>query len=159
MIQKNLSWRFRGLGWQHIRDHEDISTTFGSTDWAHHASASGGTMKSQEAKYGEQRFQTSAVASQGLDESLFAKPHAGALQGGPWAVKVFTRVNGTVFEQTQDEFIGSEEIAADWCIVGSPPAEEDEEPIEIDPPFHAYVDDATQTSVSAASAAQSHEEL
>eukprot|EP00959_Pyramimonas_sp_CCMP1952_P375186 7857605-Pyramimonas_sp.AAC.1 len=83
-------------------------------------------MKPQEATYGERRFRRSAVAFQGPDGFLFAKPHVGALQGGPWAVEVFARDVGIVFEQTQGECIGSEEITADWCIVDLPPDEEDE---------------------------------
>eukprot|EP00959_Pyramimonas_sp_CCMP1952_P142128 2974772-Pyramimonas_sp.AAC.1 len=58
-------------------------------------------MQEGEHVYGEQTFKFSAVCFRGHDGHRFVKPWVGALQGDPWAVKVFVRDIGDCFEEAQ----------------------------------------------------------
>eukprot|EP00959_Pyramimonas_sp_CCMP1952_P465265 9488008-Pyramimonas_sp.AAC.1 len=95
MVQQSLGWRLRRLGLSFIRDHKDVTNAFGSTSFSSLAASNDTIMRDHEARFGRHRFLNAAVCFQGPEGILFAKPNVGALQGDPWAVKVFTRDIGT----------------------------------------------------------------
>eukprot|EP00959_Pyramimonas_sp_CCMP1952_P365453 7653636-Pyramimonas_sp.AAC.1 len=115
MIQQSVGWRLRRLGYRHITEHKDISNAFGSSSRQAILEANQSIMKDGEGRFGAQRLHLSTVCFVGTDGIFFAKPTVGALQGDPWAVKVFIRDIGTVFQRAQEDFQESGELTAKWC--------------------------------------------
>eukprot|EP00959_Pyramimonas_sp_CCMP1952_P002053 42194-Pyramimonas_sp.AAC.1 len=63
-----------------------------------------GFTKEKEARRGGPRFRAAAVCLGGPDGHFSARPRAGALQGDPWAVEIFIRDVGGVFQQAQEQY-------------------------------------------------------
>ena len=89
LVQLNISWRLRRLGWSHLQCNMDMTNAFASTEWSSLREANKDLRLEVDQEVGRQRFECAVVDLPTDSGSLTVKTGCGALMGDPFAVHSF----------------------------------------------------------------------